>query len=170
MSSFVLDTDHIDLMVAYALYNIGSAERLTAYIEDADGELRCMTIIEDRDQAGTERIRASDLGKVLLTQNVRSVVHNYQNADTDELIGYSRMIAEYEYRPVQLFRLAEGQRLEADVIQACRCYDYQACETGDLTDTEAGQWSQLIYRKAGNALADRYSQTWEWRRRDAGVK
>ena len=66
--------------------------------------------------------RGQELGTVLKAQNYRSVNYRYD-----------------ENEPVEEFRLdPRAPSLEpVAILQACACYDYQACETPDYEETEA---------------------------------
>lgn len=73
-------------------------------------------------------------GEILLAQNVRSVNARYHSDEKYEAFKYNPYDAG-RYSPVQ-------------IIKACACYEYQACETGDLEETEAGVINTFIRERA----------------------
>lgn len=78
---------------------------------------------------------------MLWRENVRSVQHRYPDTieNPDRLPGY---IGDDEPCPdlPPLWRDGGPQFSHVDVLKACDCYSYQACETDDWPDTEAAQF------------------------------
>lgn len=73
------------------------------------------------------------LGQMLVDQNWRSVNFRYRENDPAPTYRYVPFTA--PIRPV-------------DVIKACDCYDYQACETEDYEETAAARLIKAIRSKA----------------------
>lgn len=86
---------------------------------------------------------ADELGKVLLAENVRSLLARYPNHDHSE-----ERDDVTEYR----FKLAGAQLTPEDIISMCDCFDYQACETDDYHVTEASDIVERIRRAAYGEL------------------
>ena len=73
-----------------------------------------------------------EIGQKLLDQNYRSVNYLYQ-----------------EDAPTPAFRLCVVKdRIPAEIIAACDCYTYQACETPDWPKTEAYAIVEVLKQRA----------------------
>lgn len=84
--------------------------------------------------------KATDCGRMLLAENVRSVLTRYPQHSEAHLLR--RMVELYEYT-------ADGHELSPeDIISMCDCFDYQACETDDYDVTEAADLVERIRRAA----------------------
>lgn len=94
MSAFVLSSTHIDVLVSAAI-ELGLVRRF--------------------------RDETEEFGRMLLRENVRSVVHRYRLAGTQEAEDYEAAVAAYR------FRRYPWVRPEA-AAKAAHCYEYQACE------------------------------------------
>ena len=109
MSAFVVGHDHIDALLTFAVdlkiafYN--PENKRTEYINDTT---------------------VTDIGKILLAENERSVGHRYGETDPDDMPGTTGEDSRnYKFRRF-------GANLTClSILKACDCFDYQACETED---------------------------------------
>jgi len=111
MSAFVHETDHIDLLV-----NAINRYDVRAYVADvtAAGHWRqCSGPTTDLDE----------LGRLLISENVKSVLHRYADIDALEMAQYADMIEDYAYRSVPT-----PLPSPAALIKAAHGFKYQACE------------------------------------------
>lgn len=96
--------------------------------------------------------RSSDPGAadlfltVLYRQNVRSVDARYQEGNEVESL---------RYRPTGRPAVSAVQ-----MIKACNCYDYQACETDDYYETLAYAISDAIRAAAGRLVPGYEEASW----------
>jgi hypothetical protein len=83
---------------------------------------------------------------VLYRQNVRSVDARYQEGNEVESL---------RYRPTGRPAVSAVQ-----MIKACNCYDYQACETDDYYETLAYAISDAIRAAAGRLVPGYEEASW----------
>jgi hypothetical protein len=86
---------------------------------------------------------ASEIGRILLTENERSVRHRYPDAAPSDLPGtIGEDAANYAFSPFDqpLTPLA--------VLKGCECFDYQACETDDYKSSIAYAIIDAIRKRA----------------------
>lgn len=127
MSTWLVSPHHIDLLVSAAIdYRISA--RFT-------------------NEGGTELVTEANgqaCGRLLWSENIRSLCYRYNLAGTEEERGYLDALAGYQ------FRRHAGIRASA-VAAALACYDYQACECPDYRQTAAslfvGQLQQAVGKK-----------------------
>jgi hypothetical protein len=115
MSAFVVSHDHIDALLTFArqeklqdrlAHRLGKSERA---ICDFD-----------------------EIGRVLLTENVRSVLYRYPDSTEDDAPGKTGERADgYRFKTYEPFVHMPAGKKAAWVIKACHCFDYQSCETED---------------------------------------
>lgn len=104
------------------------------------------------------RAKEADLtlvGRILLNENARSVNTRYgsdSGVELDDILGY-------EFKPFK------RSVTELEVLKACDCFDYQACETSDYDASPAADLIRRIRAKAICELAG-YNQAngWELKR------
>lgn len=135
MSAFIVGHDHIDALLTFA-----TAEQATSN--------------------GVEitTANATEIGRILLTENERSVSHRYPgDGDLPGTIGEEA--AGYTFRPVT------GVLAPLVILKACECFDYQSCETDDYRESEACRIVDVIRSRAISRLPG-YSDArgWEFRR------
>lgn len=82
----------------------------------------------------------------LMRQNVRSVNYRY-GENTDKRIRF-------EFTPINM----TGTEMLLQIVMACRCYRYQACETNDYDNTLAGKFISNIMNFALTHLGMTESQ------------
>ncbi len=123
MSAFLVSDNHIDTLITFA-----ARKRITFSIDNRQLDAR---IVED----------ANDIGQILVNQNVRSVNARYSEND---------IVDEYIFRDVGL----QNQHVAniVQILKACDCYDYQACETDDYRNTTAASIIDRIRSYAIHSL------------------
>lgn len=164
MSAFLHGNDHIDLLVTYATQLRPGWPGLRAAVTNHAGQIRSQSIYVDRHQdlnadvalpllKSEQVISATQLGRVLLAQNVRSMLHRYEDEDAERIERMQQRINSYQFRPVRDPRLRDRARFARVIITACTSYRYQSCESRDLEATHAGQWITAIFEDAAQTLA-----------------
>lgn len=169
MSAFVVDKQHIDLLVRAALNACptryaGDGCRLSWWRVDEQGEyagwreLNCHaeTMEDDNYKA---YFTPSQLGQILVSENVRSVHHRYPDDDPDlgELPG-----------PIDAYYMAPyiysdpGRTLTpGEVFRAIDCLDYQSCEHEDWRNSEAFAFLTSLRKAYCDQVADAEKAAWE---------
>jgi len=90
--------------------------------------------------------REDEVGQVLVNENYRSVNYRYDESDKPDRYLWSQY----------------SQPLSAvQVIKACNCFDYQACETDDYPDSEATAIIKAIREQAIRQLPGYEEAQWE---------
>lgn len=131
MSAFIVSDKHINTIVTWASMNWIGVSHL-----DGNGEKKVFT------SRGHEQAFAT----ALMRQNVRSVNFRY-NENTDQRIRF-------EFTPIDM----TGTEMLLQIFMACRCYQYQACETDNYDDTLAAQFISNIMHFALTHLGMTESQ------------
>lgn len=91
---------------------------------------------------------ATFVGRMLLRENIASVVHRYRLCGTDEAFEYLRDLVRYNFTFYPAVR-------PSAVAQAVECYDYQSCEhDGYETSAAAFFVSQLKTALGGQQGSD----------------
>lgn len=146
MSAFVVGHDHIDALLTWAI-----AKRVSYYLASTR---QSITI-------NTEN--AEEVGRILLQENERSVGTRYDTQDPDNMPGTNGE-NDANYR----FRLWPNNLTPVSILKACRCFDYQACETEDYERSVAYLIVNAIRHHAVSALPDwDAAPGWEFRRTEA---
>ena len=106
MSAFVLDQPHLRALTNYAFAH---------GVED---------ILSFCDHAGPGESHRDAFGRLLLEENLRSVCACYPDTAVEGLAGPG---------PLTFDAGPQGVALHdpLTILQACECFDYQACETRD---------------------------------------
>jgi hypothetical protein len=124
LSAYIVNHSHIDALLSYAIkHNV------------------CYVVRETNALIEITARNASEIGRILLDENERSVRHRY--ADSDDVPGtIGEEGASYKFRnwPVLPEALI--------ILKACDCFDYQACETDDYDTTLANRIITAIRKKA----------------------
>lgn len=125
MSAFVLAQPHLRALTHFAFAH--GVEEIDSFSE------ACRSGESHRDA----------FGRLLLEENVRSVRARYPDLPDVDLIGPE---------PLTFQAGPNGEVLHdpLTIIQACSCFDYQACETGDYWSTWAAAAVNRIRRAACN--------------------
>ena len=118
MSAYIVSHETIDILVTFAIDNS---------INFRIGNVDCVS----------ELAGATEIGKLLLLENERSVRHRYPNVDDAGLPGTAgERASNYEFRRAECLR--EFMRDHVDE------YDYQACETDNYEQSVAYQIIKAI--------------------------
>ena len=124
MSAYIVDHDHIDALLDYAIQQqVRYVVRETNSIVDVTTE------------------NATEIGRILLTENERSVRARYPACDVNELPGtIGEDSANYKFK-----RWPLRSPLQAlTILKACDGFDYQACETDDYEQSLAANIIRAI--------------------------
>ncbi len=104
--------------------------------------------------------RASEVGFMLLAENLRSVLYRYGG---DETMRPEWAREPYTWRD-------PGYRLTvAEALKALDCLEYQSCEHPGWHDSEAAQFAEALRRALVHALKGYEAAPWEWTKVPAGV-
>jgi hypothetical protein len=113
VSAYIVDHDHIDGLLSYA---IAAQVRYVANGSAVDIELH----------------NATEIGRILIDENERSVRHRYPGCDASELPGTDGQdSANYKFRRWRMC----GDALV--ILKACDGFEYQACETDNYEQSLA---------------------------------
>jgi len=139
MSAFVCSNDHIDALLTFAINSSVSYWNGT-------------------DRTAITRHNATEVGAILIDENLRSVGERYRG----DLGGEDNAAAEYVFRTF-------GHVPDAvAVLKGCSCYDYQACETDDYNKSVAYTIVDAIRAAAIRRLPGyENAEGWEFRRPQA---
>lgn len=139
MSAYIVDHDHIDALLSYGI------QHNVCYV--ASGS--CIEITETN---------ATEIGRILLDENERSVRFRYPTCDVDDIPGtIGQNAAGYKFRrwPATLPLAALA------ILKACNGFDYQACETDDYETSLAAVIIRAIRHCAISRLPG-YSDSPGW--------
>lgn len=127
MSAYIVEPAHITTLVSFAILH-----RVRVWHRGTSTEITTGN--------------ATEIGAMLLDQNVRSVAARYEGRVEPE---EKNAAAEYRFGG-----LVTAPRLTAAVtiLKACACFDYQACETTDYRDTFAATVIEAIRKAAIQSL------------------
>ena len=171
MSAFIVDDATIDVILdtlKAAVSHVPHPCRL--YWKGADGQARTFDQNDARDHD-----KMSELGRMLLAENARSVGERYRE-------GLSPCALLYCYNPTrkeiwlrsrsslhgQEGRAYDSTRLRAAIVAEAAlkniaCFEYQACECEDWEDTESFRFcAALKDRIADIALEGADCDPWGW--------
>lgn len=142
MSAYIVDHDHIDALLSYAIQH----------------QVRYVTPTPNRACIEIDLKNATEIGRILLDENERSVRHRYPGCDAGELPGtIGQNSALYKFR-----RWPALVQLPAmTILKACDGFDYQACETDDYDQTLAATIIRAIRKWATSRLPG-YSDAPGW--------
>lgn len=129
MSAYIVDHDHIDALLSYAI------EHHVTYVTPDTKKL-----IEIKKENATE------IGRILLDENERSVRYRYPDCGPEDLPGtIGEDSASYKFRSWPL----RSPLSAMTILNACDGFDYQACETDDYDQSLA---AVIINRIRGWAI------------------
>lgn len=151
MSAFIVGHDHIDALLTFA-----KIHRVSYYVPQAVCNVPGGTRVDITAQTATE------VGAILLTENERSVRHRYTDCKVDDLPGtVGEDAASYKFREFkEIHRLPTAEKC-AWILNGCRCFDYQACETDDYDASLAHSIIESIRAAAIRALPHIEQAPWE---------
>ena len=145
MSAFILNDYHISTLVTWAARRPGTP--ISVYHKDAPAHV----YYEGTENESTShfftitREGAQEIGQILLAQNARSVNARYKTEDAPDFVLVTGRI---DVGAVQ-------------ILKACSCYDYQACETDDYQGTYAAAIIESIRSHAIRCLDGYEDAEWE---------
>jgi hypothetical protein len=128
MSAYIVGHAHIDALLTFALSK-RYGRRVVYTANETLIEINCDN--------------ASEIGRILLTENERSVRHRYPTAAANDLprtIGEDS--ANYEFSPF------DGGLTPVAVLKGCDCFDFQANETDDYKSSIACAIIDAIRKRA----------------------
>jgi hypothetical protein len=115
MSAFVVGHDHIDALLTFAV-----DKRVSYWVKETDTRV------------AITRENVTEVGRILLAENQRSVGYRYHETDPDEMPGTDGE-DDSNYYFTRWVEPLSGVAL----LKGCACFDYQACETDDYESTLA---------------------------------
>ena len=132
MSAYIVDHDHIDAILSFAIQH--NARYVVPETQ------ACVEITKEN---------ATEIGRMLLDENERSVRTRYPGCDVEELPGtIGQDAAKYKFRrwthPIRALK----------ILKACEGFDYQACETDDYGKSLAAAIINAIRGYAIRRLPD----------------
>lgn len=140
MSCFIVDQEHLRVMVHAAVHPYRLAGCLSASRESL-----CY-VTPDKKFVQASDDNAGELGQMLLDANVMSVNDRYGD---DDLFAYSHGTPRERWSPIE-------------VIQACQCYMYQACEWEKWEGSEAERFTlELVNMMTRLLNAHQHVGVWE---------
>lgn len=163
MSAFVVDKYHIDLIVRaaehYGRQGMQGA-RMQWWQVDEDGEFAGWRYLNANEDTREEYYTLSQLGQILVSENVASVAGRYPdtNPDVGDLPGPcdAYYMGPYVYTdPGRV--LTPGQ-----VFKAIDCLDYQSCEHAGWRKSEAFAFLTALRHKVCAAVSDYEDAPWEF--------
>lgn len=148
MSAFVVNRDHIDLLVTGGLLYGRPSDRLRWHFGNPG---RVAELNEET---------ADATGAMLLAENVRSVRYRYPDDSRDELPGSFDMFTPYTFRATHDVDRRPALGL---LFEALDCYDYQSCESDDWRATEAFAYCEALRDRISREVPGR-GDGWDWTR------
>lgn len=115
MSAFIVSDYQINALLSYAK-NQRSGDGIR--IKNDSGEFISI-------DASASQERMSEIGQILLNENYRSV--NYRYKEKEE-------VPKFQFKHILSRTFSAAQ-----ILKACDCFDYQACETEDYRETLAAK-------------------------------
>jgi hypothetical protein len=159
MSAFIVSHDHIDAMLTFA-----KLHRVSYYVPQELCNKPGGTRVDVTGETVTE------VGRILLTENERSVRERYSDCSPDDLPGtIGENAAGYRFREFsEIYRLPAGKKC-AWILNACRCLDYQSCEHDGWEGSLAHKIVEAIQGAAIRALPHIDDAPWEINRETANA-
>lgn len=143
MSAFVVSNYHITGLLSFA--------RSLHYGINVYNNKQFVCTIDRK----TDINEMSKIGQILLDQNYHSVNTRYKENDSAPA---------YRFKPI-----LSRQFKAVEILKACNCYDYQACEDDDYDKTNAHAIIDAIRHSAINRLPD-YDNADGWTLREPPTK
>lgn len=135
MSAFIVSNDHINAIVTYCV------DKRVSYWT---GEER----------TPIQSWNAEEIGRILMDENVRSVVWRYRDSSSDFADEAKDAAAEYRYLNFTTPLTA------VEVIKACHCLSYQSCETDEWEKTMAWTILQAVISHASREVPGYDAAPW----------
>src|SRR5262245_1730456 len=143
MSAFIVGHDHIDALLTFATSR--NPHGGVSYL-----------VSETGNRVEITARNATEIGRILLTENERSVRHRYPSDSPDNLPGtIGEDAATYRFKQW-------GKPLSAvAILKGCDCLDYQCCETDNYEESLAAAIVNAIRGRAIRQLPG-YDQASGW--------
>lgn len=143
MSAFIVDHDTIDALLTLAV-----------------GRKASYFVAATQTRVYITAHNAEEIGRILLTENERSVNHRYPGSEPGDLPGsIGEDAATYRFRFLHCTPLPA-----VVVLKSCDCFDYQACETDDYESSLAHTIIDAIRSAAIRALPGYEDAPWGYRK------
>lgn len=115
MSAFLVGDYHINCLLTFAKHNDAYLYTKGVYC----GKL-----------SKAQKDELSRIGQILTNENNRSINHRYKETKQPETYQFKEILNR-RFKPIE-------------ILKACQCFDYQACETDDYETTNAKDIVQRI--------------------------
>ena len=163
MSAFVVDKTHIDLLVK-AAEHYGRSEyqgsRMQWWQVDENGEYTGWRYLDANEDAREEYYTLSQLGQILVNENVASVTYRYPDTDADA--GDLPGPCDAFYMAPYVFTDPGYVLSPAEVFRAIDCLDYQSCEHPEWRKTEAFAFLAALRERVCRQVAGYSDAPWEF--------
>ena len=139
MSAYLVGHDHIDALLSFAVLSV-RGRGTASYYDDKVGQ---------RVYLSTEN--ATEIGRTLLAENERSINARYPDtiANPNDMPGtVGERSANYTFKPWL------NVPKPTAILKGCSCFDYQACETEDYSQSTAWKIIDGIRHQAIRSLPD----------------
>jgi hypothetical protein len=151
MSAWIVPKVHIDLLVRAAIHGGSYGDRFNFWQTGEDGEYRGWYELDEFAEQRTPNgsvtpITPSQLGQMLVNENVASVAHLYPDDNPDIGEQLPGPIDAYYIHPY-VYENPGYTLTAAEVFKALDCYDYQSCEHDGWRKSDAFAFCRsLAYR------------------------
>lgn len=152
MSAFMVDKEHIDLLVDVAYTGprgvvVQPGSWYAPYV--GTGPERHSFTREDQ----------TPVGQMLVTENLHSIAARYPDTlETGELPGPMEQYYELPY----VYRQPRYRLTAVEALKAIDCYEYQACEHEAWMGSEAREFCQRLRRALIGSLDGYDRAPWSW--------
>src|SRR3989304_446422 len=103
----------------------------------------------------------TETGQMLLTENIRSVGHRYEDSEITELPGR----VDCEYMIPYRYRVPARVPTAVETIKLVHCYRYQTCEHPGWEQSDAHGFCDALEAAAIDALPGYGEAPWRWAER-----
>jgi len=160
MSAYIVDKVHIDLMVSAAMdTNKGQSSYAFSYYNP-------FGIDNARRRHEVNLDTADQIGRMLLTENIRSVAFRYNDTDIDNLPGPIDAT-----RPEDYVWVDHHIKLDpAEVAHLIGCYEYQTCEHDEWHTSDAQAFCHTLREEVLGNLPGRADSPWGWSQSDIDAR
>lgn len=161
MSAWVVNKRHIDLLVRAAeCYGKqgGQGSRMQWWQVDEDGNYAGWRYLEASEDDRDEYYTLSQLGQMLVSENVRSVHHRYPDDDPD--LGELPGPIDAYYMGPYVYSDPGKVLTPGELFKALDCYDYQTCEHDGWRKSEAFAFCVQLRDAACRKVSDYEDAPW----------
>lgn len=168
MSAYVVNKEHVDLLVraaqhAYPAGQPGSTRNLSWWRVDENGDYAGWREVTPHaehmiDDDYKQYVTPSQLGQMLVDENVASVSHRYPDDDVDagELPGP----VDAYYMGPYVYTDPGKDLTPGQVFKAIDCLDYQSCEHPEWRKSEAFAFLAALRKAYCDRVADYEDAPW----------